>query len=147
LPTSECLALVGTYLTINTDGSGDDTSTARSLISITNGGHMFFTDSAEGGTSEFAPFTDARGAWRCMSNDDGVATFNAIVLDFTDVTPSFPDQQIGRLDVTGTFDESSETLSGTMALYLFPMEANPLAEHDLTPDYSGDYTAERIVVP
>ena len=145
LPISDCLSLVGTYLTDDTDDT--DTQTARSLISITNGGHAFFTDSGEQGSADFAPFGDARGAWRCISNDDGGVQFKAIVLDFTQTTPDFPNQQIGRLDITGTFDADNGRLSGTMALHFFPLDGDPLGDIDSDPDFSGEYTAVRVTAP
>ena len=60
-----CIAAVGTFLTtrdIKVEGKPD--MVMRSLLSLTNGGHAFFTDSSEGGVLDYQPFSDGRGVWR-----------------------------------------------------------------------------------
>ena len=47
---SACINAVGTYLTTNVRSASDATQiVSRSLLSLTNGGHAFFTDSGEAG--------------------------------------------------------------------------------------------------
>jgi hypothetical protein len=131
LPLPNCFDAVGTYLTSN--HTGDDTSLfiSRSLLSITNDGHAFFTDSAEGGGPGYGPFTGGRGAWRCLSGESGETRFKAIILDFTFAAASNPNQQIGRLDIEGTVDTSTGKLTGRMDLSFAPLEGDPMNPADL----------------
>ena len=147
IPLSKCLDAVGTYLTINyvKDESGKFIS--RSLISLTNGGHAFFTDSGEAGQPGFAPFSGGRGAWRCVSNEKGVTRFLATVLDFTFITPSTPTQLIGRLDIDGSFDADAKKLSGTMTLYLVPIDGDPLKRSNLKEGATGKFEARKVIAP
>jgi hypothetical protein len=146
LPLSDCLAAVGTYLTANRDQSGGDDFVSRSLLSITNGGHMFFTDSGQGGEPGYAPFSDGRGAWRCVSNEDGVTRFVGSVLDFT-YPPAGEQQRIGRLDIDAYFTQATEALSGTMTLYFVPVDGDPLDPARLDEDGTGSFTGKRVEAP
>jgi hypothetical protein len=147
VPLSDCLDAVGTYLTNNKakDGSGDFAS--RSLISLTNGGHAFLTDSDQGGSAGFAPFTEGQGAWRCVANNAGVAQFRATVIDFTLVTPDWADKHIGRLDIEGTYDSRARKLSGTMTLYFVSLSGNPMNQADLKKAAGGSFDGYKITAP
>jgi len=147
LPLSKCLDAVGTYLSTNFAKDGSNKFISRSLISLTNGGHAFFTDSGEAGEPGFGPFSGGRGAWRCMSNENGVARFLATVLDFTFVTPSTRKQLIGRLDIDGSFDVSTAKLSGTMTLYFVPIGGDPLMQSDLKKSAEGAFEAQKVRAP
>lgn len=147
LPLSKCFDAVGTYLTTNhvKDESGKFIS--RSLISLTNGGHAFFTDSGEAGEPGFGPFSDGRGAWRCVSNEKGVTRFLATVLDFTFISPSSPKQLIGRLDIDGSFDAAAGKLAGTMTLYLVAIDGDPLKQADMKKSAEGTFEAQKVIAP
>ena len=147
LPLSKCFDAVGTYLTTNYAKDEHGKFISRSLISLTNGGHAFFTDSGEAGEPGFGPFSDGRGAWRCVSNEKGVTRFLATVLDFTFITPSTPKQQIGRLDIDASFDAAAEKLSGTMALYLVPFDGDPLKKSNLKEAATGNFEAQKFIAP
>jgi len=147
LPLSKCFDAVGTYLTMNYAKDEGGQFISRSLISLTNGGHAFFTDSGEAGEPGFGPFSGGRGAWRCLSNEKGVTRFVATVLDFTFITPSTPKQQIGRLDIGGSFDAAAEKLSGTMTLYLVPIDGDPLKESELKASATGKFEAQKVIAP
>jgi hypothetical protein len=134
-------------LSTNFAKDGSNKFISRSLISLTNGGHAFFTDSGEAGEPGFGPFSGGRGAWRCMSNENGVARFLATVLDFTFATPSIPKQLIGRLDIDGSFDVSTAKLSGTMALYFVPIGGDPLMQSDLKKSAEGAFEAQKVRAP
>ena len=84
------------------------------------------TDSNEGGEAGYAPFTEGRGAWRCVSDEAGQLHILATVLDFTHKTADFPDQKVARLDYDATYDEDSGKLSADVKLYFMPIEADPL---------------------
>lgn len=146
-PLSDCLDAVGTYLTSNHTGNDTSLFISRSLLSLTNGGHAFFTDSAEGGGPGFGPFTGGRGAWRCLSNENGETRFKAIILDFTFATASDPDQQIGRLDIAGAVDATTGKLSGRMDLSFAPLEADPMNPDDLKAAGWSGFDGYRITVP
>lgn len=145
-PLSACFGAVGTYLTTNTNPDNGDV-VGRSLISLTNGGHVFLTDSNEGGDAEFAPFTEGRGAWRCVSDEAGQFHILATVLDFTIGTKAFPDQQIARLDYDATYDESSETLSADVKLYFIPIDSDPMDPAMLKDAILNKVNGARITTP
>jgi len=147
LPLSKCFDAVGTYLTTNYAKDEHGRFISRSIISLTNGGHAFFTDSGEAGEPGFGPFSDGRGAWRCVSNENGVTRFLATILDFTFITPSAPKQQIGRLDIDASFYAAAEKLSGTLTLYLVPIDGDPLKKSNLKEGATGDFEAQKVVAP
>jgi len=143
---SACFAAVGTFLTTNTNPEKGK-EVGRSLISLTNGGHFFLTDSNEGGEAGFAPFTDGRGAWRCVSDEAGELHILATVLDFTHKTANFPGQTIARLDFDATYDESSGELSADVKLYFMPVEANPMDAANLEDPIPNQITGVRLSPP
>ncbi len=86
-----CRGLAGTYLTENVmDGRSADGFASRSLLSLGRSGLALFTDSGEGGEAGFAPFTDGRGAWRCLSGDGGTIEVSATTFDFTEPDAEHP---------------------------------------------------------
>lgn len=124
-----CIEAVGTFLTKNAgeDGSSD-TFASRSLISLTNGGHAFFTDSEEPGGDGFSPFSEARGAWQCDSGTEGAERIKATVVDFVYPGAAGADRMLGRLDIAAIFDSRTAKLSGTMTLFMTAFDADPLAD-------------------
>jgi hypothetical protein len=131
-PFESCGGAVGTYLTTNvTTVGGRSEVVGRSLISLTNGGHAFLTDSNEAGGSEFAPFTDGRGSWRCERVEDGREHLKAIILDFTLTDRTLRQQQIARLDYDAVYNAASDTLAAEVRLAFAPFYADPLDEKSL----------------
>jgi hypothetical protein len=145
-PLSACFDAVGTFLTtnINPDRGGE---VGRSLISLTNGGHVFLTDSNEGGDAVFAPFSDGRGQWRCSSDDGGKLHILATMLDFTVATQQFPKQKIARLDYDATYDEASGQLSADVKIYFMPIDANPMDAGNLKDPIANKITGLRVTPP
>jgi hypothetical protein len=82
------------------------------LISLTNGGHFFRADSNEGGTEGYVPFSETRGAWRCVSDDGEKLHIVATGIDFSQKTPKFPDQSLARIDYDAVYNEESDGLAG-----------------------------------
>lgn len=123
LPVHACGAAVGTFLLSDAPNGGEITT--RSLLLLTNGGHAEFVDSGQWGGEDYAPFSDALGRWECLSAEGEDPRFRAVVLDFT-----FPDegpQQIGRVDMEGTYDLATGELTVTALLSFFPLDGDPLA--------------------
>lgn len=144
-PLEACFEAVGTYLTTNVaTRDGERQEVGRSLLSLTNGGHAFLTDSNEAGLPGFAPFTDGRGAWRCVSDETGALHVRAIILDFTLETEDQPEQQIARLDYDATYDGGTDTLSADATLAFVPIDGDPLDEDALTDPSAFSFTGVRI---
>jgi hypothetical protein len=146
-PLSACFKAVGTFLTTNTNPDRGDEVVGRSLISLTNGGHIFFTDSNQGGEAGWAPFTDGRGAWRCVSDDAAKLHILATLLDFTVKTADFPDQKIARLDFDATYDEASDALNADVKLYFLPFDANPMDAANLKDPILNRMDGIRVTPP
>jgi hypothetical protein len=142
-PLSACFDAVGTFLTTNTNPTSGKT-VGRSLISLTNGGHFFLTDSNEGGEAGFAPFTEGRGAWRCVSDEAGKLHIMATVLDMTHKTTDFPEQRIVRLDYDATYDEARGILSADVKLYFMPIDADPMDAANLQNPTPNQITGVRV---
>lgn len=140
---SACFDAVGTFLTtnINPDRGAD---VGRSLISLTNGGHVFLTDSNEGGEAGFAPFTEGRGAWRCVSHESGELHIRATVLDFTHKNDMFPDQKIARLDYDAVYDEEGDRLSADVKIYFMPIDADPMDPANLGDPIPNQISGVRV---
>jgi hypothetical protein len=123
--------------------SGND-FTSRSLISIGRFGLILFTDSGEGGEAGFAPFTDGRGTWRCVSGEGEAPKASATTLDFTAPTAESPKGGIGRLDFELTYDAASKTIDGTATLYLIPLGSDPLVAGALKDGRQFAITGQRV---
>jgi len=124
-PLSACFDAVGTFLTTNTDVETKEV-TSRGLISLTNGGHFFRTDSNEGGTEGYAPFSETRGAWRCVSDEGGKLHIVATGIDFSHKTSEFPDQTLARIDYDAVYNEENDSLAGEFTFYFVPIDGNPM---------------------
>lgn len=143
---SACADAVGTFLTKNVNPERN-VEVGRSLISLTNGGHVFLTDSNEGGEAGFAPFTEGRGAWRCVSDEGGKLHILATVLDFTHKTEAFPDQHIARLDYDATYDAASGQLDADVKLYFLPIDADPMDAASLEDPIPNRIVGVRVTPP
>jgi len=142
-PLSACFDAVGTFLTTNINPD-DGADVGRSLISLTNGGHFFLTDSNEGGEAGFAPFTEGRGAWRCVSDESGELHILATVLDFTHKTEAFPEQKIARLNYDAVYDEESGKLSADVKIYFMPIDADPMDPANLKDPILNHISGTRV---
>jgi hypothetical protein len=142
-----CKSLAGTYLSKNVAKDGDGSIISRSIISLDPSGIALFTDSGEGGEAGFAPFTDGRGTWQCVTGADGTPKARATTLDFTEPTEEHPKAGIGRLDFEFAAGAGADELLGTATLYLLPLEANPLDEAALKDGRSFEIGAERVEAP
>ena len=143
-----CKGLAGTYLTKNVmKGQSGDAFTSRSLISIGRFGLILFTDSGEGGEAGFAPFTEGRGAWRCVAGDGDAPKVTATTLDFTVPTAANPKAEIGRLDFELTYDPASKTIDGTAILYLIPLGSDPLLSGELKDGRQFEIVGQRVQAP
>jgi hypothetical protein len=140
-PLSACGGAVGAWLT---DNPGKEPS--RSLLTLTADGLVLFADSGQGGGAGFSSFTSGHGAWRCVAGSDG-PEISAIILDFTLPSVDWPNQKIGRLDITATVDAAKGTMSGTMTLLSAPLDGDPLASAGLEDDAAGQFDAARITAP
>lgn len=145
---AECIDAVGTYLTHreNPTVSGPE-RVGRSLLSLTNGGHAFLTDSASGGVSGFQPFSDARGVWRCERAAGGTETIRAMILDFTFPTEKYPDPQIARLDIEAKIETATGQLTGTTTIRFAPLDGNPMDETQLQNPITYAFTGQRLTLP
>jgi hypothetical protein len=139
----DCGGLVGTYLTKNSVAGASGQLTSRSLLSFTASGQIFFTDSGEGGEAGYAPFTDGRGAWRCL--DDGKA--RATTLNFTLPAAGEPKARIGRLDMDFSYDARAKTIAGTGILYFLPLTADPMQAGELKDGRDFKITGQRVDAP
>jgi len=143
-----CRGLTGTYLTKNVmKGESGDSFTSRSLISIGRFGLILFTDSGEGGEAGFAPFTDGRGSWRCVSGEGEAPKASATTLDFTVPTAEGSKAEIGRLDFELTYDPASKPINGTATLYLVPLGSDPLVAGALKDGRQFAITGQRVEAP
>lgn len=139
-----CAPLVGTFLTMKlADGKPAADTEGRSLISFTNGGHAFLSDSAQGGDLEFAPFSDARGAWNCTAGDSGL-NWRATMVDFTFRNDIHEEQHVVRVELSGTLGADA-AMTGEAAVHFYPLADDPFTG---TPDKSLTYAfnAQKIAV-
>ena len=138
-----CGGLVGTYLTKNSVAGGSQRLTSRSLMSFASSGQIFFTDSGEGGEAGYAPFTDGRGAWRCLGGGKARAT----TLDFTLPAAGESKSRIGRLDMDFSYDAKNKTITGTGVLYFVPLTADPMQASELKDGRDFKLTGQRVEAP
>ena len=117
-PITDCRKLVtGTYLTTN---SGDFGS-FRGIITFTQDGNFFATDSIQSGVPSVQPFGNIQGNWKCTSDREITATS----LNFNYPTATLPGS-IGRGDFRATFDPKNGIVQATSTLRFYDLNANPL---------------------
>ena len=122
LPVKACAEAVGTYLLTETTESGQKLS--RSLLALTNGGHVMFIGSDQHGETNYTPFSDGLGRWTCLSKEGEKPYLRAIILDFT--LPTSGAQSIARVDLQGSVDLSSDVLTARATLSFFPLDSDPI---------------------
>ena len=110
---------------------------------FTSSGQIFFTDSGEGGEAGYAPFTDGRGAWRCLGGGKARAT----TLDFTLPAAGESKSRIGRLDMDFSYDAKNKTITGTGVLYFVPLTADPMQASELKDGRDFKLTGQRVEAP
>lgn len=121
-----CSQVVGTFLTENALQKGGGNGTSRSLLVLTNGGHALRFDSDEtGATMDQRPFGDSAGTWRCDGvDDDGTVRLTASMLDFTYPGSDGEQGQIARIDLSGSYIPTSQTMELKGKLGFLPMTAS-----------------------
>ena len=121
-----CGKAVGTFLTKNALENDGRSGKSRSLLVLTNGGHALRFDSDEDGAAmDSRPFGDSAGTWRCDGVDkDGTVRLTAAMLDFTYPDAEGDDQQIARIEMSGTYAPKTKIMELTGKLGFFPLSAN-----------------------
>ena len=121
----KCSKAVGTFLTENTLDNDGRTGTSRSLLVLTNGGHVLRFDSDEtSATMDSRPFGNSAGTWRCDGvGRDGTVRLTATMLDFTYPDAEGDKGQIARIDMTGTYAPKTGSMELKGILGFFPMKA------------------------
>jgi hypothetical protein len=127
----------GTYLTTILDAKGQFAS--RGVITLTADGNIFVTDSNQGGVARvFNPFGDTQGVYTCTGNREIRAT--GVNFGF-----SGPDgvNDIARSDIKAMFNQSTQSVQGTITVRAFALNANPLKEEGLVVGTST-FTGQRV---
>lgn len=116
--------VTGTYLTTISDSTGKFAS--RSLITLTTDGNILVTDSNQGGVyqgkNQFNPFTTSQGSWKCNNNGNITATILNFNLSGSLPLASNP-LSIGGQNYSIRFNQSTQTLQGTIQLRFFDLKA------------------------
>jgi hypothetical protein len=133
-----CSQAVGTFLTTNEVHKDGEKATSRSVIALTNGGHALRFDSDESGAKlDRRAFGDSAGIWRCDGvADDGTVRMTATMIDFTFPAADGDKPQIARMDVSGRYVPTSETLELEGELGFLPMTAEAQKPDALSADPS-----------
>lgn|GEM_PF-1800599 len=137
-----CSQAVGTFLTTNDLTDHGKKATSRSVLALTNGGHALRFDSDESGARlDRRAFGDSAGTWRCDGvADDGTVRMTATLLDFTYPGPHGEKGQIARMDLSGRYVPTSETLELEGELGFLPMTADAQKPDALSTDASHRIT-------
>ena len=143
LPVKNCADAVGTFLMSERQTDGDAKS--RSLMALTNGGHVMFIGSDEESETGYAPFADGLGRWRCLSKEGEKPKLRAVILNFT--YPAEGDQKIGRIDLDGTVDPGSGVFKAKATLSFFPLDANPMKDKPEERGGKFDVTGRKVEAP
>jgi hypothetical protein len=148
----DCSKAVGTFLTKNDLDNNGRAGTSHSLLVLTNGGHALRFDSDQrAATMDSRSFGDSAGTWRCDGiDDDGTVRLTVSTLDFTYPDAEGDPGQIARIDATGTYSPTTETMKLDGKLAFLPMdsdaqEASALSKARST--ISVIFTGQRIDLP
>ncbi len=110
----------GSYLTTIVDAKGKFSS--RGVISFSEDGNLFVTDSNQGGVQGvFNPFGDTQGSYTCTSNRE----IRAVGINFGFSGPNGVND-IARSDIQATLNQQSMELQGIITVSSFALDANPL---------------------
>jgi len=133
-----CSQAVGTFLTTNDLTKDGKTSTSRSVLALTNGGHALRFDSDEAGARlDRRAFGDSAGTWRCDGvADDGTVRMTLTTIDFTFPGPDGDKPQIARIDLSGRYVPATETMELEGELGFLPMTAEAQKPDALAADAS-----------
>lgn len=151
--TGPCTQVVGTYLTTNELTAKGGKASSRSLLVLTNGGHVLRFDSDEQrAATDRRAFGDSAGAWRCDGADaDGTVRLTAAMLDFTYPGSAGKSAQIVRLDVAGRYLPSTETLELTGEVRFLAKTADAqdpaAASKDISPSFAIVLRGQKIELP
>ena len=120
-PITDCRKLVtGTYLTTNSGNFGS----FRGIITFTEDGNVFVSDSFQSGVPSVQPFGNIQGSWKCIGDRE----ISATTLNFDYQTATLP-PSIGRGDFRAKFEPKTGTVQGTATLRIFSLKANPLVDY------------------
>ena len=119
----KCAQAVGTFLTTNELQNKGKKGTSRSLLVLTNGGHVLRSDSDETtATMDHRAFGDSAGRWRCDGvADDGSIRMTMVMLNFTYPEKQTEIGQIARIDLSGRYVPKTQTLEMKGELGFVPM--------------------------
>lgn len=148
LDLSACIDAVGSYLLLRVEEDDGEERLGRMVLSLTNGGHAFLTDSAQVGLYGQQPFTGGGGAWKCIGAEDGFAAIKAVIIDFTFSTPHDPQAKIKRLDLEATYDARQDVFEGKAVVRHTPLSGNPFDAVQME-DGKDEFsvTGQQIAVP
>ncbi|MCV0426240.1 MAG: hypothetical protein K5905_12260 [Roseibium sp.] len=141
-----CLDAVGTYLTKRTVTIDEKTRVDRGLIALTNGGHAFVTDSAEGGVAGYQPFSDGRGSWRCLGHEDGKSKLKIVMFDFTTSPDANADRYMARVTTLADADPETGEVTGLTTVEFLAIDASPDTTDTVRPSVGYDFTGVRLEV-
>ena len=145
----ECSNAVGTFLTKNDLDNKGRAGTSRSLLVLTSGGHALRFDSDQRAAAmDSRSFGDSAGTWRCDGvDDDGTVRLTVSTLDFTYPDAEGDPGQIARIDATGTYTPTTETMVLDGKLAFLPMESDAQKADALSKASSSisvKFTGQRI---
>ena len=120
--------------------------TSRSVLALTNGGHVIFIDSDHGVVGGYPPFTDALGHWRCLSAPGELPRLSATMLDFT-MASETSSKQIARVDFEAIYVPATATFEATGTLSFTPLEGNPYGRNALKGALPLKFNGVKIVAP
>ena len=141
-----CLDAVGTYLTKRTVQIDGKTRVDRGLIALTNGGHAFVTDSAEGGVAGYQPFSDGRGSWRCLGHEDGKAKLKIVMFDFTTSPDADADRYMARVTTLADADPKTGEVTGSTNVEFLAIDAAPDSKETARPSVGYEFTGVKLEV-
>lgn len=141
-----CLDAVGTYMTERTSQLDGKSRIDRGLIALTNGGHAFVTDSAQGGLEGYQPFSNGSGVWRCLGKEGGKDKLKIMTFDFTTTPNAETDRYIARVTVEAIADPVANVISGTSVVEFLAIDAAPDSTKTVRPPVSYDFKGVRLVL-
>ncbi|MES0807860.1 hypothetical protein ABLO27_00155 [Roseibium sp. SCPC15] len=139
-----CLNAVGTYLTKRVVKIKEKTRVDRGLIALTNGGHAFVTDSAEGGVAGYQPFSDGRGSWKCLGHTDGKAKLKIVMFDFTTSPNADDNRYMARITTLAEASPDTGDVTGSTTVEFLSIDADPDSTETVRDPVSYDFTGVRL---
>lgn len=124
---ADCLPAEGVFITTNSLPNGHGGTThSLSLLTLTNRGLAYRTDSDQDVGRDYSGFSNSQGVWACEGVRDGVIALTATLVNFSNGVDYRQEGSIARISYSGRYILASKKLDleGQLVFFTFTRDIN-----------------------